>query len=492
MFTVLSLLKETNWHLVIKIISIVLVLLSFIGVVGTILLENRNPIKAMAYILLLIFVPLLGLIVYYYLGRDLRKRKRFTLKGTRDETLMLRYWENKRPEIEEMQVELRQLVASKQEVSAMLLNTMHSLLTKNNRAKVLINGEQKFPAVMEALRNATHHIHMEYYIFAVDSIGNAVIDILIEKLKAGVEVRFIYDDLGCDHMGPIAERLKEHGAEVYAFAPVLVDFYLNANYRDHRKIIVIDGKIGFTGGINIDERYINNGHNEVYWRDTHLQLEGDVVNQLQLQFMMSYRYCSKETFPFAFPYFRRADFTANCFTDIVASGPDSQWPMAMQSILMAINVARRRIRISNPYFIPNEQLLSALQMAALAGKDVELLLPKRGDSFFVQHAAQSFIKPMLDAGVKIYFYEKGFIHAKTMIIDDNLAIVGTVNLDNRSFYLNFEIAIIMYDRLVVKDLLDAFEEDLEDATLITRRSWKNRSLFEKFIDAVCRLLTPLL
>jgi len=491
-FTILSLLKETNWHLVIKIISIVLVLLSFIGVVGTILLENRNPIKAMAYILLLIFVPLLGLIVYYYLGRDLRKRKRFTLKGTRDETLMLRYWENKRPEIEEMQVELRQLVASKQEVSAMLLNTMHSLLTKNNRAKVLINGEQKFPAVMEALRNATHHIHMEYYIFAVDSIGNEVLDILIEKLKAGVEVRFIYDDLGCDHMGPITKRLKEHGAEVYAFAPVLVDFYLNANYRDHRKIIVIDGKIGFTGGINMDERYINNGHNEVYWRDTHLQLEGDVVNQLQLQFMMSYRYCSKETFPFAFPYFRRADFAANCFTDIVASGPDSQWPMAMQSILMAINVARRRIRISNPYFIPNEQLLSALQMAALAGKDVELLLPKRSDSFFVQHAAQSFIKPMLDAGVKIYFYEKGFIHAKTMIIDDNLAIVGTVNLDNRSFYLNFEIAIIMYDRLIVKDLLDAFEKDLEDATLITRRSWKNRSLFEKFIDAVCRLLTPLL
>lgn len=492
MFTILSLLKETNWHLVVKIISIVMVLLSFIGVVGTILLENRNPIKAMGYILLLIFVPLLGLIVYYYLGRDLRKRKRFTLKGTRDETLMLRYWENKRPEIEQMQVDLRQQVASKQEVSAMLLNTMHSLLTKNNRAKVLINGEQKFPAVMEALRNAEHHIHMEYYIFAVDSIGNAVVDILVERLKAGVEVRFIYDDLGCDHMGPITKRLKEHGAEVHAFAPVLVDFYLNANYRDHRKIIVVDGKIGFTGGINMDERYINNGHNEVYWRDTHLQLEGDVVNQLQLQFMMSYRYCSKETFPFAFPYFRRADFTANCFTDIVASGPDSQWPMAMQSILMAINVARRRIRISNPYFIPNEQLLSALQMAALAGKDVELLLPKRGDSFFVQHAAQSFIKPMLDAGVKIYFYEKGFIHAKTMIIDDNLAIVGTVNLDNRSFYLNFEIAIIMYDRSIVKDLLDAFEKDIEDATLITRRSWKNRSLFEKFVDGVCRLLTPLL
>ena len=242
----------------------------------------------------------------------------------------------------------------------------------------------------------------------------------------------------------------------------------------------------------MDERYLNNGRNDVFWRDTHLMLEGDVVNQLQLQFMMSYRYCSKKTFPFAYPYFQRATFSATCFADIVASGPDSQWPMAMQCIIMAINVARRRIRISNPYFIPNEQLLTALQMAALAGKDVELLLPSRGDSFFVQHAAQSFIKPALDAGVKVYFYQKGFIHAKTMVIDDNLAIVGTVNLDNRSFYLNSEIAVILYDRAVVKELNDAFEKDLEDAMLITRRSWKNRSVVEKFVEGVCRLFTPLL
>ncbi len=492
MFTILHLLSETNWHLVIKLISYFLVLLTFAGVVGSILLENRNPIKAMAYILLLVFLPLLGLIVYYYLGRDLRKRKRFTLKGSRDETLMLRYWENKRPEIERMQVELRHLVASKQEISSMLLNTRNSLLTRHNRVKVLLNGEQKFPAVLDALRKAQHHIHIEYYIFAVDSVGLAVLEVLIERLQAGVEVRFIYDDMGCDHMSKISTPLKQYGAEVYAFSPVLLDFYLNANYRNHRKIIVVDGQVGFTGGINMDERYLNNGRNEVFWRDTHLQLEGDAVNQLQLQFMMSYRYCSKKTFPFAYPYFQRASFEAECFVDIVSSGPDSPWPMAMQTIIMAINVARRRIRISNPYFIPNEQLLTALQMAAQAGKDVELLIPKRGDSFFVQHAAQSFIKPMLDAGVKVYFYEKGFIHAKTMIIDDNLAIVGTVNLDNRSFYLNFEIAAILYDRSVVRDLDKAFEDDLEHATLITRRSWRNRSLGEKFIDAVCRLLTPLL
>lgn len=492
MTTILDFLSDANWHVVVKIFGYILLILTFGGVIGTILLENRNPVKAMAYILLLVFLPIVGLIVYYYLGRDLRKKRRFTLKGSKDETLMLRFFENKRPEIEEMQVALRRQVASKQEISAMLLNTLHSLLTKHNRIRVLVNGEQKFPAVMQALREAQHHIHIEYYVFVADDAGNEVAGILLEKLKEGVEVRFIYDDLGSDNIGDIPEQLEEHGAEVYAFSPVLVDFYLNANYRNHRKIIVIDGKTAFTGGINIDDRYLNNGKHELFWRDTHLMLEGDVVNQLQLQFMMSYRYCSGKTFPFAYPYFQKSTIQESCFADIVASGPDSPWPMAMQCILMAINLARRRIRISNPYFIPNEQILSALQMAALAGKDVELLLPSRGDSFFVQHAAQSFLKPLLDAGVKVYFYQKGFIHAKTVIIDDNLGIAGTINMDNRSFYLNFEIAVIIYDREVVRELNNVFERDLEDAEHITRRSWKNRSLAEQFIDAVCRLFTPLL
>ncbi|WPQ64238.1 cardiolipin synthase [Chitinophaga sancti] len=492
MYQVLYFLWGTNWHIAIKIIGYVLISLSFIGVVGTILLENRNPVKALSYIMLLVFVPILGLIVYYYLGRDLRKRRRFTLKGSKDETLMLRYWESQRREIEHMQLALRHSVSSKQEISAMLLNTRNSVLSQNNKVQILLNGEEKFPAVMKALREAKHHIHMEYYIFAADDVGNEVADILIEKLKEGIEVRFVYDDLGCSDIGDIPDLLEEHGAEVFKFSPVLINFYLNANYRNHRKIIVIDGNIGFTGGINMDDRYLNNGKHPVFWRDTHLQLEGDVVNLLQLQFMMSYRYCSKNTFPFSDPYFHRSHIKEHCFADIVASGPDSDFPMSMQTILMAINVARRSIRISNPYFIPNDQILSALQMAALAGKNVELIIPSRGDSFFVQHAAQSYVKPMLDAGAKVYFYQKGFIHAKTIVIDDNLAIVGTVNLDNRSFYLNSEIAVVVYDRPVVHKLNAAFEQDLQDAVQIERRTWKNRSIWQRFIDAVCRLFTPLL
>ncbi|WP_157304549.1 cardiolipin synthase [Chitinophaga tropicalis] len=492
MYQILYFLWGTDWHIAIKITGYVLLSLSFIGVVGTILLENRNPVKALAYIMLLVFVPILGLIVYYYLGRDLRKRRRFTLKGSKDETLMLRYFESQRKEIESLQLELRHQVASKQELSAMLLNTRHSVVSKNNKVALLLNGEEKFPAVFEALRKAKHHIHIEYYIFAADDVGNEVAAILVEKLQEGVEVRFVYDDLGCDDIGEIPEWLEEYGAEVYSFSPVLINFYVNANYRNHRKIIVIDGEVAFTGGINIDDRYLNNGKHPVFWRDTHLKLEGDVVNLLQLQFLMSYRYCSRKTFPFSPPYFQRSDLEENCFTDIVASGPDSDFPMAMQSILMAINLARRTIRISNPYFIPNEQVLTALQMAAQAGKNVELLLPKRGDSFFVQHAAQSYIKPMLDAGVKVYLYEKGFIHAKTISVDDNLAIIGSVNFDYRSFYLNSEIAVVSYDKKLVQQLNTAFAQDLRDAVQIDRRTWKHRSVWERFIDAVCRLLTPLL
>jgi len=491
-YQVLYFLWGTNWHIALKIIGYVLISLSFLGVVGTILLENRNPVKAMAYIMLLVFVPILGLVVYYYLGRDLRKKRRFTLKGSKDETLMLRYWESQRQEIDQMQLQLRKQVASKQEISAMLLNTRHSVLSCDNRVQLLLNGEEKYPAVMDALRAAKHHIHIEYYIFASDDVGNEIAEILLEKLRAGVEVRFIYDDLGSDKIGDIPDLLEENGAEVFAFSPVLINFYLNANYRNHRKIIIIDGEIGFTGGINIDDRYLNNAKHPVFWRDTHLKLEGDVVNLLQLQFMMSYRYCSKQTFPFSPPYFHRSDLNENCFADIVASGPDSEFPMAMQTILMAINNARRSIRISNPYFIPNEQILTALQMAALSGKTVQLILPFRGDSFFVQHAAQSYIKSLLDAGVKVYFYQKGFIHAKSIAIDDNLAIVGSVNLDYRSFYLNSEIAVVVYDKTFVHKLNAAFEQDLQDSEHIDRRYWRNRSLWQQFIDGVCRLLTPLL
>jgi cardiolipin synthase len=466
--------------------------LIFIGIVATILLENRNPIKAVAYILVLVFIPIVGLIVYYYLGRDLRKRRRFTLKGSKDEVLFTRYWQSQKGEVEKRQVNLRQLVGSKQELSSMLLNTRQSLLTRNNQVQLLINGDEKFPAVFAALRAAKHHIHIEYYMVSEDTVGNELTEILIEKLSQGVQVRFIYDDMGSDRIGSIPKRLKEHGALVYPFSPVLVDFYLNANYRNHRKIIVIDGSVGFVGGINMDDRYINNGKHDLFWRDTHLKIEGDAVGILQLQFLMSYRYCSKDVFPFEEPYFIKPELTGNCFVDIVASGPDSEWPVAMQSILMAINLAKRRVRIANPYFIPTEEILTAMQTASLAGKEIELMLPLKGDSYIVQHAALSNMKPLLAAGIKVFFYTRGFIHAKIMVIDDNLAWVSSVNFDNRSFYLNCEIGALIYDPEVAAKLNKSFEDDLLYCVPVQETRWNKRNIMKRFMDGLCRLLTPLL
>ncbi|SCB94055.1 cardiolipin synthase [Chitinophaga costaii] len=485
--------SSTGWPAYVKIISIVLMILTTIGIAGSIVLENRNPIKALAYILLLVYLPIAGMIVYYYLGRDLKKKKLFTLKGSKDEALYAGFWELQRSRIEQRQIALRLLEGEKQEVSAMLLNTRQSMVTKHNRVQLLINGERKIPVVLEALKAATHHIHIEYYMITNDSVGQAVTDVLLEKLKEGIEVRVIYDDLGSSRIGDIPKRLRAAGAEVYAFSPVLINFYLNANYRDHRKVIVIDGKVGFIGGINLDERYVNNGKHTTYWRDTHLKIEGESMNLLQLQFLLSYRYCSKKTFHLGDPYFGMPHHvTHTCFTDIVTSGPDSEWPAVLQSMLMALQVARRRIRITNPYLIPNDQLMTALQIAALAGKQVEILIPARGDSFFVQHATYSFLKPLMEAGVVIYFYEQGFIHAKTMVIDDNLAWVGSANLDNRSFFLNFEIACLLYDKDLAQQLNDTFEDDLKYATLVSGERFYNRTIWKRFIDGCCRLLAPLL
>lgn len=485
--------SNSGWPAYVKIISIVLMVLTTVGIAGSIVLENRNPIKAIAYILLLVYLPIAGMIVYYYLGRDLRKKKLFTLKGSKDEALYAGFWELQRSRLEQRQIALRLLEGEKQEVSAMLLNTRQSLVTKHNRVQLLINGEQKIPMLLDALKEATHHIHIEYYMITNDSVGQAITDVLLEKLQEGVEVRVIYDDLGSSDIGDIPKRLKAMGAEVYAFSPVMINFYLNANYRDHRKIVVIDGKTGFVGGINLDERYVNDGNQTTYWRDTALKIEGESVNLLQLQFLLSYRYCCKKTFTLGEPYFGVPHHVMHtCFTDIVTSGPDSEWPAVLQSMLMALQVARRRIRITNPYLIPNDQLMGALQIAALAGKEVEILIPAKGDSFFVQHAAYSFLKPLMEAGVKIYFYSRGFIHAKTMVVDDNLAWIGSANMDSRSFFLNFEIAALIYDKELAGQLNDAFEHDLQYASRVSEERFFNRNVWKRFIDGCCRLLAPLL
>jgi cardiolipin synthase len=294
----------------------------------------------------------------------------------------------------------------------------------------------------------------------------------------------------------VIKYLRRHKPDFVfqAFLPVTFSSLANSNYRNHRKIAVIDGKIGFVGGINISDRYINNGKNEIYWRDTAMMVVGAAVNTLQIQFWNSWNQTDGESFELGRGYLNRFPLTDEDASGVgfTASDPGSPAPFNMEAIIAGINEAKEYVQLCTPYFIPSDQLTTALMLAVSSGVRVDLMLPAQSDSFFVQHASFSFIKPLLERGVNVYLYTKGFLHAKTICIDGKLAYIGTTNLDIRSFYINFEISGIVSDKELCDRLNAQFLADIEVSDLITIRKWMQRSRWKRGVDSICRLLAPLL
>lgn len=471
------------------------VTLLYVGVIITILSENRNPSKSLAYILVLIFLPVIGLIVYYFVGRKpLFKKTVFAKKRLIDRKKMQQYYKQLKPQMEERLQLLEQQIGDMAFPFRYLYYQNQSLISTGNAVTLLNNGEEKFPALFTALENAKSHIHIEYYIFTADDVGNHITDILIKKYGEGVEVRVIVDDAGSNHIKNIPKRLREAGIPFLKTMPVAFTSLANSNYRNHRKIVIVDGEIGFIGGINLDERYWNNGKHKLYWRDTSVKIEGQAVKLLQVQFLLSWFFSGgKDDFGEGDQYLKRQqDKKGNAIVAIAASGPSSAVPYVMETILLALSQAKKSIRICTPYFVPTNQLTSVLVIAAANGIEVELILPEKSDSFIVQHASFSFIKPLLERNVRVYLYKKGFIHAKTISIDSSLAFVGTVNMDTRSFFLNFEITSIIHEPAFCKALEDSFEHDKKNSRLISLEEWLSRSLVHRGFDSICRLVAPLL
>jgi cardiolipin synthase len=317
---------------------------------------------------------------------------------------------------------------------------------------------------------------------------------LINKKKQGVEVRIIVDGAGSNHLKRLPKKFMEAGIPLLKTLPVAFSSLANSNYRNHRKIAIIDGNIGFIGGINIDERYLNNNKHSLYWRDTSVCIRGPAVNLLQVQFFLSWFFAGgKDDFDNQNIYLKLPpEKKGNAIVAIAASGPSSEAPYIMETIILAISQAKKTIRISTPYFIPTDELTTALLISAANGIKVELILPARSDSFIVQHASFSFIKPLLQRGVNVYLYEKGFMHSKTISIDGSLAFVGTVNIDARSFYLNFEITSVIHEPDLCKAMENSFEKDKRNSRLVTLEQWQSRSVVHKGMDSVCRLLSALL
>ena len=367
------------------------------------------------------------------------------------------------------------------------------MLTVRNKVKILNDGRSKFDELFEAIRGAESSIHLEYYIIENDRIGTELIELLAQKAADGVEVRLIFDDVGSWGIKRRHVRnMRRMGINVCCFMPVVFPWLTSKlNNRNHRKIAVIDGKIGFTGGINVADRYID-GTKFGPWRDTHLRIEGDAVNMLQAIFMTDWYFVSGRELLNDEKYFPKSRIRSRSPMQIASSGPDSDWASIMQAFFAAINKARKSIYIASPYFLPNQAILTAMKVAALSGIDVRVMLPYRSDSKIVYWATRSYIGEMLEAGIKVYFYCNGFNHSKLLIIDDNFCSVGSANMDIRSFEDNFEVSAIMYDPKVAEELTRQFMRDIDSSVAVTPEAWENRPRLHAIYESVARLGSPLL
>jgi cardiolipin synthase A/B len=477
----------------------ILYALVLIFVCFRIILDTRSITKSLAYLLFAIFVPFAGVIFYFLFGINYRTRKMYSKKLVENDELSARLnkqiYQYSKKTLDESDAE----VQSNKELAFMLLKETLSPLTANNSVKILVNGENKFPEVLKALKEAKNHIHLEYYIFEDDEIGREIEAVLIQKAKEGIAVRFIYDDFGSRTIRrTLARRLNENGVKAFPFLRIYFIALANRlNYRNHRKIIVIDGKTAFVGGINVDDRYINKASDKkkTFWRDTHLRIDGPGIQYLQYLFFCDWNFCADEKLhpdQYFFPAENALQVKDKKVVQIAASGPDSGAPAILFSILQAVGLATKEILITTPYFIPGEGLLDALTIASLGGVKVKLLVPGISDSILVNAAARSYYIDLMRRGVEIYLYNKGFVHAKTMVTDSKIAMVGTANMDSRSFDLNFEVNAIVYDSEVAGELRDIFYDDLKDAEKIDLAVWRKRPVYKQFFEKTARLVSPLL
>lgn len=483
-----------NWIALAEVLYFIIMLL----VILRVLYDTRSGSKTLAYILFIILIPVVGILFYFSFGINYRKRKLYSKKLVRDKILSNKIHQRLSQYSEKVRAS-ELFPAHFIKLTSFIEAGNKSPLTANNTVCHLVNGEQKFPVLLKALESATSHIHLEYYIYEDDVTGNAIADVLIRKASEGVEVRFLYDDFGSHSLGKkFLNRLKNGGVETVPFYKVRWYAFANRlNYRNHRKIIIIDGIKSFVGGINISDKYRNDleGKQKIYWRDTHLMLEGRATFYLQYIFLCDWNFGhvpKLEFVPRYFPIYQTDEKIDKEIVQIVASGPDSDLPVVLYSIIKAIGAATKKVLITSPYFIPGEALIDQLIIAAKSGIEIKLLIPGISDSKIVNAAARAYYTELLRFGVRIFEYQKGFVHAKTIVIDDSLSMVGSANMDYRSFDLNFEVNAIVYSETINTQLKETFYNDLKDSIEIKAEDWLARPKYVFVWEKLVRLLSPFL
>ena len=478
--------------------SIWVPLIMFINILfalTVIFLERKKPSSTWAWLLVLFFLPFVGFFLYLLLGRQLRKKHLFRWDGRKD--IGIEQLINYQIEaIEKNELELRaEHIKSYNHLIYMNLKTNNAVLTQDNDVKIFDDGSDKFEALINDILHAKNHIHIQYYIFKLDNLGQRIVNALIKKAKQGVKVRVLFDEMGSRGVRKRHfKELIEAGGEVEVFFPSILPLINpRLNFRNHRKISIIDGRIGYIGGFNVGDEYLSLSDRFGYWRDTHLRIEGSAVHPLQTRFILDWNQASaKNDICYAERYFPIIPQKGTAALQIISSGPDTEWEVIKNNYLHLISNAKKYVYIQSPYFIPDESFFDAIKIAALSGLDVRIMIPNKPDHMFVYWATYSYVGPLVEAGAKVYHYEKGFIHAKMIVVDDEIASVGTANIDVRSFSLNFEVNALLYDRLLAHHLAEIFESDILDCSELTYELYKNRSSFIKFKESISRLLSPIL
>jgi len=470
-------------------IFLLIYIMVIVSIIVTILMDNRQPAKTMAWVMVLLFVPVAGIILYIFFGQNTRKM-RFISQRSLDQL-------SKRQMLEFVEQRELRMPDKFQSLVRLFTNQSLALPFKDNEAEFYTDGYQFFPALLQAISRARHHIHLETYIFDDDPLGRLIADALIQKAKEGVEIRVIYDDVGCWRVpSAFFERMKKAGIDVCAFMPVKFPaFTSKVNYRNHRKVCIIDGIEGFTGGINIALRYVKGMRNGTLpWRDTHMRLRGSIVYALQRAFLVDWYFVDRtlvtnRTYYPPMPW----KISNDCLAQIVTSSPIAPWPDIMQGYVRILLEAKSYVYMESPYFLPTEPVLFAMRTAALAGVDVRLMVPRHSDSHLLEWASLSYVVETLAAGVKIKLYEDGFNHSKLLVADDEVSTCGSTNIDFRSFENNFESNVFFYDRqmaLRIKELYMADEAQSVDFNDVD--TLRHRPYLHRLTESLFRLLAPLL
>ncbi|PKP17463.1 MAG: cardiolipin synthase [Bacteroidetes bacterium HGW-Bacteroidetes-21] len=468
-------------------------ILAIIFVAVNIFFEKRPASQIFTWILIFILIPFFGFVLFILLGRNFRKQRIFTKKEIADSTNIEKLSRIQSDSLEKIIAENEPELRSAAGLIKLLLNNNKAILSSHNEVNILNNGEETFPAIYQSLENAKSHIHLEYYMFNEGKVGDVIADILIRKAQAGVKVRLIYDDFGSWGIrNKFLKKLKNNGIECHAFIPVRFPLLATkVNYRNHRKIIVVDGLTGFIGGLNIDDRYLYGDPELGFWRDTHMKITGSAVLALQSIFLTDWHFVTGElqTDKSFFPKCKNIN---KCFVQIISSGPDNDWESIMQAFFYLISTAKKYIYISTPYFFPNESILTAMITASLSGTDVRLILPSKSDSKLATWGSRSYFEELLEANVGIYLYNNGFTHSKIMVVDDIIGSVGTANMDIRSFNQNFESTALIYDMDIARQLKNEFIKDLEFCSKLNYSDFRKRLTLEKAYESIARLFSPLM